>query len=304
MTGACGGVTFSTPGYLGAIPPAAILTNPSNVAQCPGDNDIFFSVTATPGVIYRWQRLTAPNSGIYVNIFDGPTGNGGFYGQTGTATMGLYSLNAGDYTSYRCVVSDPCFSVSATSRPASLTATGAPVVATQPVGGAVGIGATKVLTFSVTPGGNNSITYQWWRYVPAFPIYVPLTNGALPGGALITGAQSATLTISNFQAQDAGQYYCMITGDCNSGPTNVVTLTAGIACSIADISGGGPFGNDPDGILDGSDFIAFINSFAAGDVNVDPRADIVGGGPLGLDPDGIIDGNDFIAFINAFAAGC
>ena len=96
----------------------------------------------------------------------------------------------------------------------------------------------------------------------------------------------------------------MITGDCNSGPTNVVTLTAGIACSIADISGGGPFGTDPDGILDGSDFIAFINSFAAGDVNVDPRADIVGGGPLGLDPDGIIDGSDFIAFINAFSAGC
>jgi len=39
-------------------------------------------------------------------------------------------------------------------------------------------------------------------------------------------------------------------------------------------------------------------------VNVDPRADIVGDGPNVLDPDGIIDGSDFIAFINAFSAGC
>jgi len=65
-----------------------------------------------------------------------------------------------------------------------------------------------------------------------------------------------------------------------------------------------PNGDQPDGILDGSDFIAFINSFSTGDVNVDPRADIVGGGPNELDPDGIIDCSDFIAFINAFSAGC
>jgi len=33
-------------------------------------------------------------------------------------------------------------------------------------------------------------------------------------------------------------------------------------------------------------------------------ADVAGAGIDGLSPDGIIDGNDFIAFINAFAAGC
>ena len=51
-----------------------------------------------------------------------------------------------------------------------------------------------------------------------------------------------------------------------------------------------------DGVVDGADFIAFINSFAAGDVAVDPIADING--------DTIIDGDDFIGFINAFSAGC
>ncbi len=304
VTGPCGGVTISSSGYLGVIPPAAIITNPSNAAICPGDNDINFSVTATPGVSYRWQKYVGRPVFNFVNIFDGPTGNGGNYGQTGTAVMGIYGVYAGDYTQYRCVVTDPCYLAVATSAPATLVTLNAPVVATQPVGGAVGIGGTKVLTFTLVPSGNGNITYQWWRYVAAFPIYVPLGNGVLPSGAVINGAQSPTLTISNFQSQDAGQYYCMIIGDCNSGPTAVATLTAGVACSIADISGGGPNGDQPDGILDGSDFIAFINSFSTGDVNVDPRADIVGGGPNGLDPDGIIDGSDFIAFINAFSAGC
>ena len=65
---------------------------------------------------------------------------------------------------------------------------------------------------------------------------------------------------------------------------------------LADVAGAGPSGTTPDGIVDGSDFVAFINSFSAGDVAVDPIADVV--------RDSIIDGDDFIAFINAFGAGC
>jgi len=76
-------------------------------------------------------------------------------------------------------------------------------------------------------------------------------------------------------------------------------LLVGIAsgCSVADIAGGGDGG--PDGVLDGGDFIAFINAFAGGE----SLADIVSGSgePPG---DGVVDGSDFIAFINAFAAGC
>jgi hypothetical protein len=66
-------------------------------------------------------------------------------------------------------------------------------------------------------------------------------------------------------------------------------------CSIADIVDSG--GTAPgDGTLDGSDFIAFINSFSIGDATVDPLAD--------LNTDGTIDGTDFIDFINAFGLGC
>ncbi len=65
------------------------------------------------------------------------------------------------------------------------------------------------------------------------------------------------------------------------------TASTAPAC-IADIN--------RDGVVDGDDFVAFINSFGIGDVSIDPAADVV--------PDSIIDGNDFITFINAFAAGC
>ena len=59
------------------------------------------------------------------------------------------------------------------------------------------------------------------------------------------------------------------------------------AADLTDGSTGGP-----DGVVDGSDFIEFINAFAASD----PLADI--------DRDGTVDGTDFVLFINAFAGGC
>jgi phosphoglucosamine mutase len=62
-------------------------------------------------------------------------------------------------------------------------------------------------------------------------------------------------------------------------------------------------GTEPDGTVDGSDFIAFINSFSIGDATIDPLADVAGAGDDGLEPDGTIDGSDFIAFINSFAIG-
>jgi hypothetical protein len=65
----------------------------------------------------------------------------------------------------------------------------------------------------------------------------------------------------------------------------------------ADVAGPG-LSSIADGSVDGDDFIAFINAFAAGE----PLADIASGGDAG--PDGIVDGSDFIAFLNAFAAGC
>jgi glucose/arabinose dehydrogenase len=66
--------------------------------------------------------------------------------------------------------------------------------------------------------------------------------------------------------------------------------------SIADIarSGGLP---GPDGIVDGSDFITFINAFMAEDL----VADVVNSAGT-RPPDDVVDAADFIAFVTAFAA--
>ena len=63
---------------------------------------------------------------------------------------------------------------------------------------------------------------------------------------------------------------------------------------LADIAGGEMGG---DGIVDGTDFVAFVNAFGAADL----LADVAGGVPSG--GDGVVDGTDFIAFINSFSEG-
>jgi len=63
----------------------------------------------------------------------------------------------------------------------------------------------------------------------------------------------------------------------------------------ADLTGGSVRADgsaSPDGVVDGSDFVVFINAFAAAAILAD------------LDGDGVVDGSDFVVFINAFGAGC
>jgi hypothetical protein len=149
------------------------------------------------------------------------------------------------------------------------------------------------VSLSVTATGISPLSYRWMR--EGTPIN-PLTNPS---------AATATLTLTNVTSADATSYDCIVTNACGSVTSNPATLTLAAKCSPADIVGtdGGPV-QCADSTVDGSDFIAFINSFSIGDATIDPLADIAGGGDTGEDPDGTIDGTDFIAFINAFAIGC
>ncbi len=104
----------------------------------------------------------------------------------------------------------------------------------------------------------------------------------------------------------SGQYFLAVTGfptnayldewavfstSENTGTINLTLATSSalppVIC-LADING--------DQVVDGGDFILFINSFSVGDITQDSNADV--------NADAVIDGGDFIAFINAFASGC
>jgi hypothetical protein len=166
-----------------------------------------------------------------------------------------------------------------------------PTISTNPT--ATNICRTTVATLNVSAAATTPITYRWRK------AGVPIDIVANPSAA------TDTLRLVRVQTSDAGLYDCIVTTDCGSVTSAAARLTVRTCiCLEADIAGGGDAGNEPDGTVDGTDFIAFINSFAIGDATVDPLADIAGGGDTGLEPDGTIDGTDFIFFINAFAIGC
>ena len=119
-----------------------------------------------------------------------------------------------------------------------------------------------------------------------------VNNGETNHGWILINNEALNSTTRKFGSREAFET--------STRPVLVVTFTAGGPICLADLAIDG----QPDGTVDGSDFIAFVNSFAIGDASVDPLADVAGGGDDGLAPDGTVDGSDFIAFINAFAVGC
>jgi len=184
-------------------------------------------------------------------------------------------------------------------------------------------GATASLT--IESEGAGPPTYAWFVNVgapngtPPQPIIGPVFSDLQSGLTFsVEGWTTPTITISNLRPSPAVPPEVWVRPDifypfdpCALFPVSphwrqlrVSATCAPAACSAADIAGGGLAGLTPDGIVDGTDFITFINSFSTGEVAIDALADIAGGGIDGLQPDGIIDGNDFIAFINAFATGC
>jgi hypothetical protein len=97
-----------------------------------------------------------------------------------------------------------------TSSPATLTVDAAPVITTQPASLTVVAGGSA--TFSVVATGNPAPSYQW--------------NFA---GAAITGATSASLTLSGVQLSQAGSYTVTISNSLGSVTSKAAVLTVDAA---------------------------------------------------------------------------
>jgi hypothetical protein len=207
----------------------------------------------------------------------------------------------------------------ATYAPTHAPGTGQPVISQQPVDvAACRSGSGK---FSVAAEGPPTLQYQWQlEETPAFGGWINVSDNTnvLSGGrsfSPIGGARMTDLIIvqTGIGLGAATRFRCIVSNGCGSVITNVATLLLPPPCSLADVagtenlvefSGGSVVRRCADGVVDGTDFIAFINSFSLQNRTIDPLADVAGGGPDGLRPDGTIDGTDFIEFINAFSVGC
>jgi hypothetical protein len=119
------------------------------------------------------------------------------------------------------------------------------------------------------------------------------TNGQpMKSNSIRYGTMYSFWFTSDLPPRTTGQLVLTPSG---TGSVTSMNVQASVPRAVADIAGSDQ--GTSDGIVDGSDFIAFINAFAAGE----PAADLIGSGiPL---PDGTIDGDDFIAFINSFSIG-
>jgi hypothetical protein len=209
----------------GALPPQppVIHDQPQPATNCPGTTATFtVSATGSGTLGYRWQKNQTDLS------------DGGHYSGTATPTLTISSVDASDAANYRCRVNNAGGWVN--SDEAALTVLAATTITQQPSNATVNVGGTA--TFTVAATGEGTLTYQWQKNQ---------TN--LVNGGRIWGVNTPTLTITNAQASDAGNYRCVVTAGCGSVISFQAALTVG--CTFNPLTNPSFEGGNTGGVANG-----------------------------------------------------
>jgi len=158
---------------------------------------------------------------------------------------------------------------------------GIPWIAQQPEPASANCGRT--LEFSAAPAlGYIRYNKKQWRKNG-----VNLSNGITPSGSTIAGATTLSLSISNVNPTDSGDYDCVITTTTPTCPAvTTQSALATILCCPADFTG--------DLLVDDSDFQTFVVAYNA--LECPPV------GPADLNHDNYVDDADFQLFVQAYNA--
>lgn len=175
-----------------------IATHPSSQTVTLGGS-VTFSVSATGDapLSYQWSKddVEIP-------------------GETGTS-LTFNPVEATDTGSYTVTVSNNVGST--TSSAAVLDITGiAPSITTAPTAQTVSAGTTAI--FNVVANGSATLSYQWRKNTQS------LTNGGN-----VSGATSATLTLTNVQSADAALYDVIVTNSVSSATSTATALQVNAA---------------------------------------------------------------------------
>jgi hypothetical protein len=92
----------------------------------------------------------------------------------------------------------------------SLQASVAPTITTQPTGSSVLVGANATMT--VAASGTATLWYEWYK-------------NSVATGNLVSGQTTATLSLSNVQVTDAGNYICVVHNEYGFAQSTPATLT-------------------------------------------------------------------------------
>lgn len=182
VTNLCGAVTSASATFAVLTAPT-ISAQPSSQSTCLGGTATFSVTASGSNLAYRWTRNG-------VDLTDGPGVSG-----SATASLVLSNVTASSAASFFCRVSHQCSTVQSST--VSLSTIGSSVT-TQPSPQRVCVGASA--SFSVVATNPQSISYQWQR------------NGVnLTNGPTISGATTATLSLSSTSESSAGDYRCVLT---------------------------------------------------------------------------------------------
>ena len=194
VTGACGTVT-SMPASLTVNPVTTVATQPAAITQCGGTNATFSVVAAGTGPFtYQWKQGTSNVTGAT------------------SASLNLNNITSADAGSYTVEVSGACGAM-VTSSPAALTLSPSTVITTQPVAVTQCVGGNATLTVAGT--GSGTLSYQWKN-----------------AGVNISGATSASYTITGLTAANTGSYTVDVIGGCGTLASNPATITVNPATTI------------------------------------------------------------------------
>ncbi|MFO1451546.1 MAG: immunoglobulin domain-containing protein [Opitutaceae bacterium] len=189
---ASGSVTSNAVALTVAPAPAApvITTQPVAQSVTAGANVTFtVAATGTPAPTFQWRK-------------DGSN----LPGATG-ASLTLSSVQLSDAGSFSVVASNASGSVA--SNAAALTvapAPAAPVLVAQPLSQSVTVGVT--VTFTVAATGTPTPTFQWRK-----------------DGTNLSGATSASLTLSSVQLSDAGSFSVVVSNPLGTATSDAAFLT-------------------------------------------------------------------------------
>lgn len=134
----------------------------------------------------------------------------------------------------------------------------APSIQQQPSPLTVNENATAQFTASVT---GDVLNIRWRKNG------TPLNNGPQPGGSVVAGATTQTLTITTPDPRDNGQYDCTITNPCGQATSTQARLIVRPACP-GDLNFNGAINTADLAILLGS-YGQTVQPGTAGDINAD-----------------------------------
>ena len=202
----------------------AITTQPANASVAAGAAASFTVVASGfPVPTIKWQRST-DNGATFADV----TADTVYSGVT-TGTLSISAAtSAMNGHKFRALASNGG-TPDATSTAATLTVNAAPTISVQPKTQAVATGGNLVLM--VVASGVPVPTYQWKKGG---------TN--LVDGARISGATTATLTVTGVQAGDEGSYTVVVSNgiapSVTSGAANVTLVAAGYSATQALVGSG------------------------------------------------------------------